>query len=407
MPRRDSIPIREARWLALAAQGLATNRPATTGPSRVRRVMQTVGTIQLDAVNVLARTQMLVPFARLGSYDPAAFAAQSGPGRAWFEYWGHAASLLPTDQHHLFRWRMQLSRDDLLSGPGYHDRQRAWREAHAEYLAAVLAQVGERGPLAASQLSDPRRRTGEWWDRRSVGREALERLFSDGVVTAWRSPSFERVYDLTERVIDPEVLARPAPPAEEARSELLLLAARCLGVATLNDLADYFWMRPVSARPLVRELVAAGRLLEVEVEGWAAPAYILPGAGRPRPPRRQEVTLLSPFDSLIWFRERTQRLFGFHYRIEIYVPAPKRVHGYYVLPVLAGDELVGRLDLKADRANSTLRVVAAHAEPGLDGSAIAPLVVAELDRMRLWLGLADLAIGRRGDLAAALAAASG
>ncbi len=406
MAGRDSLSAREARWLALSSQGLATDRPATAGPSRVRQVMRQVGTIQLDAVNVLARTQFLVPFARTGSYDPAVLEAQSGARRPWFEYWGHAASLLPSELHPLFRWRMQLSRDDLLAGPGYQDRHRAWREAHEDYLEAVLAEVAARGPLTASQLSDPRRRVGAWWDRRSVGREALERLLSDGVVTAWRSPTFERVYDLTERAIDPAVLARPTPPAEEARTELLLLAARCLGVATLDDLADYFWMRRAS-RPLLQELVAAGRLLQVEVEGWRTPAYVLPGTGTPRPPRRQEVTLLSPFDSLIWSRARTERLFAFRYRVEIYVPAPKRVHGYYVLPVLAGDELVGRLDLKADRRGGTLRVVASHAEAGVERSSVAPLIVAELDRMRRWLGLADVSIEGMGDLAPALAAASG
>ncbi len=369
--------------------------------------MRRLGTIQLDAVNVLARTQLLVPFTRVGDYDATTFGAQSGPGRAWFEYWCHAASLLPVELHPLSRWRMQLSRDDLLSGPGYRQRARAWRDAHRDYIAAVLAEVTERGPITAAQLSDPRRQAGEWWDRRSVGRQALERLFSDGVVSAWRSPSFERVYDLTERVIDPAVLALPTPSIEEAKCELLVLAARCLGVGTASDLGDYFWLRPQSVRPLLRELVAAGRLAEAAVEGWSDPAYLLPGTGRPRPPRRSHVALLSPFDSLIWTRQRTQRLFGFRYRIEIYVPAPERVHGYYVLPVLAGDELVGRLDLKADRARRVLRVVAAHAEPGTDASAVAAGVVDELDRMRAWLGLADVAIEGRGDLAPALGRAGG
>jgi uncharacterized protein YcaQ len=402
---------REARWLALAAQGLSAPRPATTGggrtPAKTKAqllgAMGRLGTIQLDAVNVLARTQFLVPFSRLGPYDPAVLRSLSGPQGSWFEYWGHAASLLPVELHPLLRWRMQRFRDDLVDSPKSQERRRAWREANATYIAYILAEVTERGPLAASQLSDPRRQMGEWWDRRSTGRRALELLFADGAVSAWRSANFERIYDLTERVVSAAVLEMPTPSDEDAQKELILLAARCLGVATEADLADYFWLRPQRARLLVAELVGEGHLLQVAVEGWAQPAYIVPGL-RPRPPQRATATLVSPFDSLIWTRPRTQRLFDFHYRIEIYVPGQLRTHGYYVMPLLLGDELVARFDLKSDRKGDALLVVGAYAEPGQATGAVAEAALAELHRLREWLGLSSLLVGPKGDLAPRLTA---
>jgi uncharacterized protein YcaQ len=297
----------------------------------------------------------------------------------------------------LFRWRMERSRHDLLDNAGASARRRAWRVTHADYMAAVLSEVADRGPLAASQLSEPRRRTGEWWDRRSLGRVALELLFSDGVLAAWRGPNFERVYDLTERVVPAEVLALPTPSPEAAQRELMALAAGCLGVATVADLADYFWLRVPAARSRVTELVEDGRLSKVSVEGWGQPGYMVAGAV-PSAPRRRDATLISPFDSLIWTRARTQRLFEFHYRIEIYVPGPDRTHGYYVMPLLWGDELVGRFDLKADRKNRVLLVVAAFAERGNDSNAVAEVALAELHRLRQWLGLERLTVGEKGNL---------
>ncbi len=396
----------EARWLAIAAQGLSAPRPATTGvrgtaaktKAQLLGVMGQLGTIQLDAVNVLARTQFLVPFSRLGPYDPAVLRSLSEPQGSWLEYWGHAASLLPVELHPLFRWRMQRWRDDLVDSAAAQERRRAWRAAHSAYIAYILAEVTERGPLAASQLSDPRRQTGEWWDRRSTGRRALELLFGDGVLSAWRSPNFERIYDLTERVIPAAVLEMPTPADEDAQKQLIALAARCLGVATEADLADYFWLRPQRARLLVAELVGEGRLLQVAVEGWPQPAYIAPGL-RPRPPKRASATLVSPFDSLIWTRPRAERLFEFHYRIEIYVPGQLRTHGYYVMPLLLGDALVARLDLKSDRKGDGLLVVGAFAEPGQATGAVAEAALAELHRLREWLGLSSLLVGPKGDLA--------
>jgi len=400
----------DARRLAIAAQGLAAPRPSTEngrpGRRHLGRLMDKLGTIQLDAVNVLARTQFLVPFSRLGSYDPAALRSLSGPGEDWFEYWGHAASLLPVRLHPLFRWRMQRSREDMVDNSRVRERRRAWRAEHAGYLTTVLSEVTERGPLAASQLAEPRRQTGEWWDRRSLGRRALEFLFSDGVLAAWRSANFERIYDLTERVVPAAVLDLPAPAAGDAQRELIALAARCLGVATVADLADYFWVGAPETRLRVAELVEEGRLTEVTVEGWSQPAYVVVEKAL-RARRRHDAVLLSPFDSLIWARPRTERLFGFHYRIEIYVPGGQRKHGYYVMPLLFREELVARFDLKSDRKNSALLVLGSFAEPGNGTGVVAEAALAELHRLREWLGLERLSIGKKGDFAPQLRAVAG
>jgi len=415
MPTTASLSGREARWLAIGAQGLGAERPSPgarrPGPARLRRLLDQLGALQLDAVNVLERTQFVVPFSRLGAYDRSDLLGLTGPGAPWFEYWGHAASLQPVESYPLFRWRMDEWRSDGAGGAGGRSRpvwlrRRQWREAHADYLAAVLRDVTERGALAASQLADPRRREGEWWDRRSDGRRALEMLFADGVLAGWRNASFERVYDLTERVIPGPVLDRPAPGREEAQRELIATAARSLGVATLGDLADYFWIPGPVARPRVAELVEAGRLIETDVEGWDRPGYAVPGA-RARPPRRRQASLLSPFDSLIWNRSRTERLFGFRYRIEIYVPEHRRTHGYYVLPLLLSDQLVARFGLKADRQGRALRVTGSYLESGATLSSVVDPAAAELGALRDWLGLEHIAVEARGDLAAPLRRALG
>jgi len=399
---------REARQLAIAAQGLGVPRPSPRrrpGAPQLRTLMERIGTIQLDAVNVVQRTQFLVPFSRLGAYEPSALRDLTAPGGPWFEYWGHAASLLPLELHRLFRWRMQRWSDDEVENATAQQRRRAWHEDHREYVAAVHDEIAGRGPLTAAQLSDPRRQAGEWWARRSDGRRALELLFGEGRLAAWRNARFERVYDLPERVIPPEVLAAPTPRVEDAQRELMAIAAAAMGVATVTDMANYFWIAPAVARTAVAELVEEGRLAPMNVRGWGRPAYVLPDA-RPRPPRGHHASLLSPFDSLIWTRDRTERLFGFRYRIEIYVPEPRRTHGYYVMPLLLGDELVARFDLKADRGESTLRVTGAFLEPGADRGEVVEAATAELDRLREWLGLGRITVGHRGDLAVALAAAT-
>jgi uncharacterized protein YcaQ len=257
--------------------------------------------------------------------------------------------------------------------------------------------VRDRGPLAAGQLADPRRGVGDWWARRGLGRQALEWLFAKGVLAGWRTPSFERVYDLAERAIPAEVLATPTPTPEDAQRQLLLLAAGSLGVGTGGDRGEYERRGPKPARARVAELEEAGQLVRVTVEGWKDPGYLLPGARLTRP-TREHGTLLSPFDSLIWYRARTERLFGFRFRIEVYVPEKDRTHGYFVLPFLLGDDLVARFDLKADRQASTLRVRASHLEPGRDGAEVAPAAAHELHAMRDWLGLDAVAVDVSGTL---------
>ncbi len=399
----SAISVQDARWLAISAQGLG--RPRPRGPvtrRHVRAAVASVGTIQLDAINVLERTQFLVLFSRLGPYDVERLHELSGPGGELFEYWGHAASLLPMRWQPLFRWRMAMA-GPWSESDAYRERVHQWHRANAAYVAAILDEVRDRGALTAGQLSDPRRQVGEWWDRRSLGRQALEHLFFEGALAGWRTSSFERIYDLPERVIPADVLATPTPSVPDAHRALLAHAAASLGVATVRDLADYYRIKPKAAAPRVAELVEDGELVQVAVQGWREPGYARPSA-RIVAPTRDHATLLSPFDSLIWDRARTTRVFAFDYRIEVYVPAPKRIYGYYVLPLLVGDRIVGRFDLKADRRASMLRVNAAHAEADVDPAEVAPLAAAELTAMARWLGLDEVTIERRGTMADALRA---
>jgi uncharacterized protein YcaQ len=397
MPTAGALSAEEARWVALRAQRLDRPLPARRpGPGSLSSLVEHLGAVQLDAVNVLARSHEIVPFSRLGDHR-GDLRGLTGPGGPLYEYWGHAASLLPVTLEPLFRWRTRLA-GPWSEGSRYAARQAAWVAEHADYLDAVRAEVRERGPLTAGELSDPRRRDGEWWGRRSLGRQALEHLFFAGEVAGWRNAGFERVYDLTDRVLPHHVLASATPSIEDAHRALLVRAAGALGVGTVGDLADYFRLKTPTARPRIAELVEGGDLVAVAVEGWTEPGYALPGF-RVRRPVRPEATLLSPFDSLVWERARTQRIFGFDYRIEIYVPAAKRRHGYFVLPVLLGDRLVARVDLKADRTAGVLRVRAAHAEEGTEAAAAAEAIAAELARMAVWRGLGSVAVELRGDLA--------
>ena len=401
MPALSSLSIHEARRLAVAAQGLGKPRPV--GPitkAKLRSAIDALGVLQLDAINVVDRTQFLVPFNRLGPYDNALLHKLTGPNGAFFEYWGHAACLLPIAYQPLFRWRMEsfASPDDPLLRM---QRRRAFRQENAAYMQSIIDEIRDRGPLTAGQLTDPRRRDGEWWDRRSIGRIALEVMFETGDVAGWRLPNFERVYDLPERVIPKAVLDAPTPSVEQAHLDLTLIVARVLGVATVTDIATHLYLRVDRTQRAVNEHLAAGTLQQVAVDGWKKPAYVVANAKRSRG-SRADGAFLPPFDSLIWDRARTLRLFGFDYKIEVYVPAPKRKYGYYVLPFLLGDELVGRFDLKADRARSTLRVQAAHLEPEADAEAVAHAAARELDVMRHWLGLESVTVANKGNLARSL-----
>ena len=387
----------QARRIALGAQGFgaADKRPTGRVDRRhLRRVLDRIGLIQIDSVNVLVRSQELPLFARLGPHPRDLIPKATAAGEL-FEYWVHEASHVPVEQHPLYRWAMA-------DGRRWKAFDRMRRE-HPEYLTEVVRRVRDEGPLVAGDLKERSGPKGAWWDW-DLGKLALETLFVSGELTATRRPNdFARVYDLPERVIPADVLDLPTPSADEAKKELLVLAARYHGVGTAADLADYH--RISHTRPLFAELVEEGRLVPAGVEGWTQPAYLHPDAVRPR--RIDARALLSPFDPVVWFRDRALRLFDFHYRIEIYVPAPKRQYGYYVLPFLLGDRLVARVDLKADRKRGKLLVQSAFGEVGIDEADVAAELLAELRLMADWLGLDDgIEVVGRGDLAPALAAIS-
>ena len=400
-PVADRLPAALARRIALAAQGFADPRPAGAVDGRqLRRMTARLAVLQIDSVNVLSRAHYLPAFSRLGPYPRQALDDLAGRRRELFEYWAHEASLLPVRLHPHLRWRMAAAEEHAWGSMVRIQRERPG------YVSEVLEQVREAGPLKASDLAEPRPdRPGSMWNWHA-GKVALEWLFYTGVITTrGRTAGFERVYDLTERVLPAAVLQTPTPEPADAVRELVRTASRALGVATERDLRDYFRLRPPAARAAITELVDAGELLPVEVAGWGAPAWLHPQARRPRWVRAR--ALVSPFDSLVWERPRVARIFGFRYRLEIYTPAAQRVHGYYVLPFLLGDRLVARVDLKADRQAGVLRVQAAFAEDGMDRTDVAVPLAEELALMAGWVQLDAVVVGERGDLAAELAAAVG
>ena len=403
MPRRsDSLSLAQARRIALAAQGFGSSRSeAEASKNDLRRLFGRLGVLQIDSVNVLARAHTLPPFARLGRYrvEDLAALAYGGRKRALFEYWGHEASLLPVASQPLFRWRMARA----ARGEGIYGAIAKFGRERAALIEEVRREIADRGAMSAGELSHEHKGEGGWWGW-SDGKRALEWLFWAGeITTAKRRGTFERVYDLTERVLPPAVLAAPTPPEADAQRELMRIAARALGVATVRSLRDYFRFGPADGKARVAELVEAGELIPVSVEGWAAPAYLHLDARLPR--RVDAQALLAPFDPLIWQRERAEELFGARIRIEIYTPREKRAFGYYVLPLLLGDSIVARVDLKADRPASTLRVQAAHAEQGAAKPPIIEPLAAELRLMATWLGLERVRVEHRGDIATQLARA--
>lgn len=400
MRSRERISAAAARRIALAAQGFGRPRPDAAPEWRgLRRQVKALNLLQIDSVNVLIRAHYLPLFSRLGPYNRAELdqrAYRRHPGRL-FEYWGHEASLLPVELQPLLRWRMARAErlQDIYGGLARFAREKG------TLVKTVLAEVEARGAIAASELELPdfdgaSRRSGPWWGWHD-GKIALEYLFWAGRVTTAQRRGFERVYDLPERVLPQAVVAAPTPDEADAIRELLRLSARALGIATASDLRDYFRLKPEDATPRIAELVETGELLPVEVEGWRQQAFLHRDARMPR--RIEASALLVPFDPLVWERARTERLFGFRYRIEIYTPAEKRVYGYYVLPFLLGDRLTARVDLKADRAAGSLRVLGAYAEPEVDRGTVAEALSVELAALAGWLGLERVEIGERGDLA--------
>lgn len=378
----ETLSLAQARRIALAAQGFGAPLPDAPGRAHLRRTVERLNLHQIDSVNVLTRAHYLPAFSRLGSYDRGLLDESAWgprPRRQLFEYWAHEASLLPLALQPLLRWRMEDADRGLAGWKGMRPFATE-RRAEAE---AVLARIRSDGPLAASDFDDRRGRPG-WWEW-SGTKTALEWLFWAGhLTTATRRSSFERVYDLPERVLPASILATPTPPRLDAQRQLIERSARALGIATARELRDYFRLRPGDEGPAIAALAEEGVLLPVAVPGWAERAWLHRDARRPR--RIQGAALLVPFDPLVWERSRTERLFGFHYRIEIYTPADKRLHGYYVLPFLLDERLVGRVDLKSDRQNRRLLVQAVHWEPDAPADAPERLAI-ELARMATWLGL--------------------
>jgi len=393
-----------ARRTALAAQGFA-DRPPTGLPTRqhLQRVLDRIQLVQLDSVSVAVRAHYMPVFSRLGAYDrtlldDAAWSHSARRPRMLTEYWAHEAALLAVQDWPLLRWRMRA-------------REKAGSRAAAQVLARspslpadVLDAVRALGPATAGQLERHLEAgvpggKGPWWDR-SDTKIVCEWLFGIGELSTATRVGFQRHYELTSRVLPEHLLAVDIPEHDAVRA-LVARSALALGVATETDLRDYFRLTPRQSAVAVADLVEDGVLQPVVVRGWAAPAYRHRDARTPRALRR--ATLLSPFDSLVFCRPRTQRLFDFRYRLEIYTPHAKRVHGYYVYPFLLGDQLVGRVDLKSDRETSTLRVLAAFIEPGAAPTVVAKALADALREMAQWLGLETVSVAKRGELASGLA----
>ncbi|WP_025424313.1 winged helix-turn-helix domain-containing protein [Sodalis praecaptivus] len=380
------LSLAQARRIALTAQGFnGLTRSEPVSAAQLGRSLAKLGLLQIDSVNVLVRAQYLPLYSRLGNYDRVALdALVAARPKRYFEYWGHEASLLPVALHPLLRWRMARA----LRGQGVWRQLAPYAHEKRPEAEALLARIGAEGPLAASDVAGGKAAKGMWvW---SNAKHALEWLFWAGLVAAThRRGSFERVYDLPERVLPRAVLQLPTPDDTDARRGLLQHAARALGIATADDLRDYYRLPAADVRLPLEQLVEEGVLIPTRVRGWTQPAYLHRDARAGR--KIAGAALLSPFDPLIWHRPRTERLFGFRYRLEIYTPAHKREHGYYVLPFLLDGALVARVDLKADRKTATLWVQRVHVEPGAPPSTLARLAD-ELRLMAAWLGLLRLAV---------------
>lgn len=395
----------EARRLALASLGLTAKRPARAGAPHVRATAARLGAIQIDSVNVLARAHYLPTFSRYGPYPAATLDDLAHGKRELFEYWGHAACFLPIELYPYMRWRMDLR----------VERWAMFARKQKDFMEAVYKEVAERGPIAAGDISIAGKSTGPWWGW-SEGKLAVELLFREGRLSVAGRRNFERLYDLPERVIPRAVLDAPAVAPRDAKKALFVRAASAMGVGTAKDIAQYFhvdgwWdrmavdgrVRPANTQELFDELVEEQRLRQVRVDGWKRPGYVVADA---KIPRAVDVrAIVSPFDPVLWERKWTKAVFDFDYQIEIYVPAPKRIFGYYVLPFLMGDRFAARVDLKAERKSSTLIVHAAYVEKGCKARDVAEALAGELRAMASWLSLEKFQVGQKGNLAKPLAAA--
>jgi uncharacterized protein YcaQ len=377
--RLDALSIADARALALAAQGFDTARPKTKATQRhVDALISRLGVIQIDSVNVLVRSQELPLFSRLGNHNRNAI-PKATEQQKLFEYWGHEAAHLPVETHPLFRWKMEAAR----SGKAKHWGLTGFYDDNKAFVKRMLKHVEKNGPTTSRELSTRTEKKGTWWDW-DEAKVALEYLFLTGqLMSRGRGTDFARIYDTPQRVLPEDVLNTPTPSEHDARKQLLVRSVIAQGVATASDLADYYRQKPATVKPLIAELVEEGELRVVAVDGWTEKAFVHRGAKLPK--QLHATALLSPFDSLVWCRPRNERLFNFHYRIEIYTPKEKRKFGYYVLPFMMNGEMVGRVDLKADRANSKLLVHSVHTEKGVRRSTINDALNNELHTMASWL----------------------
>ena len=377
--RLDSLSIADARALALAAQGFDTARPKTKATQRhVDALISRLGVIQIDSVNVLVRSQELPLFSRLGNHNRNAIPKATEQQKI-FEYWGHEAAHLPVEIHPLFRWKMEAAR----LGKAKHWGLTSFYDDNKAFVRRMLKHVEKNGPTTSRELSTRTEKKGTWWDW-DEAKVALEYLFLTGqLMSRGRGTDFARIYDTPERVLPGDVLNAPTPSEHDARKQLLVRSAIAQGVATASDLADYYRQKPATVKPLIAELVEEGELRAVVVDGWTEKAFVHRSAKLPK--QLHATALLSPFDSLVWCRPRNERLFNFYYRIEIYTPKEKRKFGYYVLPFMMNGEMVGRVDLKADRANLKLLVHSVHTEKGIKRSDINDALNNELHTMASWL----------------------
>ena len=397
----DSLSPALARRVALAAQGFGRSpQPGTVTPPvgarQLNALIERLGLLQLDSVNVFERSHYLPAFARLGGYDKSILDRLTfRPRSAYIEYWAHEAAIIPVEQWPLWRWQMTAMRERDLE-------RRAWPRENRLMLDWLRGELATRGPTTASAIEhDANKRRGPWWGWSDV-KEGLEYLFGWGeVVTAGRT-RFERTYALPEQVLPASILDVEISRTDAHRA-LVERAARSLGIGTAADLADYYRLKAAEVMPAIRELEDDGSLVAVTVAGWDKPAWLHRDARMPR--RISHVALLSPFDPVVWHRARAERVFGFHYRIEIYTPAPKRKFGYYTLPLLIDDAIVGRIDLKSDRQSGVLRVQSAwrEAEASIDLDRVAAL----LREAAAWQGLERIEVVRRGDLSDSVAVSLG
>jgi uncharacterized protein len=393
--KKTTLSISEARRIALAAQGFGARKSEKIANwTAQNKELKRLHLLQIDSVNVLTRSHYLPLFSRLGNYDRAALDQRTlhTKNRAAFECWAHEASLVRMELHPLMRWRMNRAR----KGDGIYKSMAAFGHSEKAYLKNVLAFVQSNGPTAQSHLPDKSKGEGGWWGW-SKGKLALETLFAHGLLTTAKRESFERFYDVPERVIPPEILALPTPSERDSILQLMDLSGQALGVGTAFDLRDYFRLPIADAARAMTDAVEAGILTPIQVEGWKPPAYLHKSA---KIPRQQNVSaLVTPFDPICWDRDRAERLFNFHYRIELYTPAHKRKYGYYVLPFLMGETFAGRVCLKADRATDTLRANAIHHEAQTDPVETGHALSAELRSMAAWLGLKNIHVTPKGNLA--------